>query len=174
MIKILRLGHRKARDKRVTTHVALAARALGADGFILSGERDDAVIESVKKVAKKWGGKFSARYEKNWKRVVRGFRGKKVHLTMYGAPLQEAVPALRGAKSMLIIVGAEKVPREAYALADFNVSITNQPHSEVAALAVFLHELFSGKELAGRFAGARIRVEPAARGKKVVKVPARR
>ena len=168
MIKILRLGHRKERDKRITTHVALAARALGANGFILSGERDDAVIESVRKVAKKWGGKFSARYEKNWKKAIRGFKGKKVHLTMYGTPLREAVPALRGAKNMLVIVGAEKVPREVYNWADFNVSVTSQPHSEVAALAIFLHELFSGRELAIPFKDAKIRIEPSARGKKVL------
>ncbi|TLZ95287.1 MAG: tRNA (cytidine(56)-2'-O)-methyltransferase, partial [Methanobacteriota archaeon] len=30
MITVLRLGHRPARDKRVTTHVALTARAFGA------------------------------------------------------------------------------------------------------------------------------------------------
>jgi len=168
MIKILRLGHRKERDKRITTHVALAARALGADGFILSGERDDAVIESVRKVAKKWGGKFSARYEKNWKKAIRGFKGKKVHLTMYGIPLREAVPTLRGAKNLLVIVGAEKVPREVYNWADFNVSVTSQPHSEVAALAVFLNELFSGRELAMPFKDAKIWIEPSARGKKVL------
>ncbi|TFG70124.1 MAG: tRNA (cytidine(56)-2'-O)-methyltransferase, partial [Methanomassiliicoccus sp.] len=30
MIVVLRLGHRPERDQRVTTHVALTARALGA------------------------------------------------------------------------------------------------------------------------------------------------
>jgi len=29
MISVLRIGHRIARDKRITTHVFLAARALG-------------------------------------------------------------------------------------------------------------------------------------------------
>ena len=31
MITVLRIGHRPARDKRVTTHVALAARAFGGE-----------------------------------------------------------------------------------------------------------------------------------------------
>jgi len=29
-LEVLRLGHRPARDKRITTHVCLTARALGA------------------------------------------------------------------------------------------------------------------------------------------------
>ncbi|MEM2376537.1 MAG: tRNA (cytidine(56)-2'-O)-methyltransferase, partial [Sulfolobales archaeon] len=33
---VLRLGHRPLRDKRVTTHVALTARAFGANGFVLA------------------------------------------------------------------------------------------------------------------------------------------
>lgn len=166
MICVLRLGHRKARDKRVTTHVALVARAFGADKVMLSGERDDAVVESIKKVSKKWGGRFSARYEKNWKKALRGFKGTTVHLTMYGLPLCDVVGKLRGQKNMMVIVGAEKVPREVYSLADFNVSVTSQPHSEVAALAVFLHEFFSGKELDKKFGGAEIILEPSAKGKK--------
>jgi len=168
MIKILRLGHRKERDKRITTHVALAARALGADGFILSGERDDSVIESVRKVSKKWGGKFSAKYEKNWKKALRGFKGKRVHLTMYGIPVQEAVVGLRSEKNILVVVGAEKVPREVYNWSDYNVSVTSQPHSEVAALAIFLHELAGGKELDLPFKGAKLAITPSARGKKVL------
>ena len=32
---ILRLGHRPERDKRITTHVALTARAFGAEGMLL-------------------------------------------------------------------------------------------------------------------------------------------
>ncbi|MBI5355319.1 MAG: tRNA (cytidine(56)-2'-O)-methyltransferase, partial [Candidatus Aenigmarchaeota archaeon] len=36
MIAILRLSHRVGRDDRTTTHVGLAARALGAEKIILS------------------------------------------------------------------------------------------------------------------------------------------
>ncbi|HJW97957.1 MAG TPA: tRNA (cytidine(56)-2'-O)-methyltransferase, partial [Candidatus Bathyarchaeia archaeon] len=35
-IVVLRWGHRPQRDARLTTHVALAARALGANGLVLS------------------------------------------------------------------------------------------------------------------------------------------
>ncbi len=171
-IVILRLGHRKNRDKRVTTHVFLAARALGARGGILSGERDDAVLESVRKVAEKWGGRFSIRYEGSLRKAVRwakknGFAV--VHLTMYGERIQEKIAAVRKRRKVLVVVGAEKVPAEVYGLADFNIAVTSQPHSEVAALAVFLHEYFGGRELGTRFPGARIAISPSEKGKTVRK-----
>ena len=39
-IVVLRWGHRPQRDVRLTTHVALTARALCASGFILSDVED--------------------------------------------------------------------------------------------------------------------------------------
>lgn len=169
-VVVLRLGHRKSRDKRITTHVFLAARALGARGGILCGERDDAVLESVRKVSEKWGGRFAIAYSTNWKKEV--MRKKRAgfgvaHLTMYGERLQDVVGKVRKRKRILVVVGAEKVPRDVYSLADYNISVTNQPHSEVAALAVFLHEYFEGRELGARFRGARIAISPSERGKKV-------
>ena len=37
----------------------------------------------------------------------------------------------------MIVVGAEKVPREIYELADYNVAVGSQPHSEVSAWAYY-------------------------------------
>jgi len=37
-VAVLRLGHRPGRDERMTTHVGLTARALGADRVVLAGE----------------------------------------------------------------------------------------------------------------------------------------
>ena len=51
-------------------------------------------------------------------------------------------------------------------VSDFNVSIGNQPHSECAALAVFLDRFFAGEELAKDFGEAKMRIVPSARGKK--------
>ncbi|WP_192806472.1 RNA methyltransferase [Saccharolobus islandicus] len=48
-IYVLRLGHRPARDKRVTTHVILVARAFGAKGVYIEGKdgkNDKIYIES--------------------------------------------------------------------------------------------------------------------------------
>ena len=33
-LDVLRLGYRNGRDPRITTHLALVARAMGADGFL--------------------------------------------------------------------------------------------------------------------------------------------
>jgi tRNA (cytidine56-2'-O)-methyltransferase len=172
MLSVLRLGHRVGRDLRVTTHVALAARALGADAVILSGERDAGVLESVASVCRRWGGAFKISYEKDWRKFIGKFKGTKVHLTMYGLPLKKVICGLRRAENVLLIVGAEKVPREVYDAADYNVSVTSQPHSEVAALAVFLHEYFKGRELDRDFTGKTsglLKIIPRERGKNVVK-----
>ena len=57
-IVVLRWGHRMQRDARLTTHVALTARALGASGFLLSDTIDEKIKETVEKVTRSWGGKF--------------------------------------------------------------------------------------------------------------------
>ncbi|AAL80585.1 tRNA (cytidine(56)-2'-O)-methyltransferase [Pyrococcus furiosus DSM 3638] len=174
MIVVLRLGHRPERDKRVTTHVALTARAFGADGIIIAGEEDEKVKESVEDVVKRWGGSFFIRFEKNWRKEIKEFRGIKVHLTMYGLHVDDIIEDIkakfREGNDIMVIVGAEKVPREVYELADYNVAIGNQPHSEVAALAVFLDRLLEGKGLKKEFKNAKLRIIPQERGKKVVEV----
>jgi tRNA (cytidine56-2'-O)-methyltransferase len=165
MLAILRLGHRVGRDVRITTHICLAARALGADKVFLSGEKDESVIRSIEGVVKRWGGKFEVEYRKDWRAVMKGWKGKTVHLTMYGEPLNDKLGVIKKERDLLVIVGAEKVPSEVYRNADFNISVSGQPHSEVAALAVFLDRFFEGKELEKRFSGAKLRIVPQAHGK---------
>ncbi|MFH0961824.1 MAG: tRNA (cytidine(56)-2'-O)-methyltransferase [archaeon] len=165
-ITILRLDHRKERDKRITTHVALAARAFGAEGFVYSGERDEKIEESVRKVSENWGGKFSIRHEKKPLGFAKKFPGEKVHLTFYGTPLKEFLGEKKAAsKKLLLIVGGPKVPREYYGLGK-NVSVTNQPHSEVSAVAVFLASLNEKWDLI-RFPNWKRQIVPSERGKVV-------
>ena len=108
-------------------------------------------------------------YVKNWREFVKAWDGPKIHLTMYGLELGAGLELLKQKKNneILVIVGAEKVPREIYSLADINVSVGNQPHSEVAALAVFLDRVFMGEELYNTFGNAEFRIKPSLRGKKV-------
>jgi tRNA (cytidine56-2'-O)-methyltransferase len=167
-ILILRLGHRISRDQRVSTHCGLVSRAFGANGIIYSGEKDQNLLESVRKVSKEWGGKFEVKYEKNWKAFVRNWKGRIAHLTMYGLPVDKVMPKIKKEKNLLVIVGGEKVPPDTYELADFNVSVTNQPHSEIAAIAIFLDRVFKGKELERKFPKARKKIIPQERGKKVI------
>jgi tRNA (cytidine56-2'-O)-methyltransferase len=169
-IEVLRLGHRPARDKRVTTHVCLTARALGAAGVRIA-EEDAEVVRSVAAVAKRFGGEFSVACGTGWKTPIKQWQaagGQVVHLTMYGTPLREAVPAvLANPGPVLVVVGAEKVPAELYQLADHNVAVGSQPHSEVAALALLLDRLRGGAWEHDAFAGGEIEVVPTARGKRV-------
>ena len=167
-VTVLRLGHRAFRDRRISTHCGLVARALGAGKLIYSGERDKNLEESVDSVAKQWGGGFSVEHTKNWRKVVQGFQGKKAHLTMYGMPIQDRIKEIRKARDVLVIVGGEKVPGDIYELADLNIAVSNQPHSEVASLGIFLHEYFQGRELSKKFPGSRIRLIPQERGKKII------
>jgi tRNA (cytidine56-2'-O)-methyltransferase len=152
----------------LTTHVLLAARAFGASGATYAGERDPVLEETIEDVVSDWGGSFSLEYAENWRRVLSGWEGNIVHLTMYGLPLQRVIHDIsEGPSDILTVVGGAKVPGEVYSLADWNVAVTSQPHSEVSALAVFLHEFFQGRELLSDFDGARLRVVPQERGKRV-------
>ena len=165
-VYVLRLGHRPERDKRLSTHVALTARAFGAKGIYFD-VFDENVFASVRDVVNRWGGDFFIDKTDSWRRLVKEFDGMVVHLTMYGIPLPERLEEIKEASRALVIVGAEKVPPEVYQLADLNIAIGNQPHSEVAALAVFLDRVLDGEVFRKEFEGARIRVIPSERGKVV-------
>jgi tRNA (cytidine56-2'-O)-methyltransferase len=154
----------------LTTHVALTARGLGANGIVIHGAEDSKIIHSINRVVENWGGPFSIGFCSSWKSFVtewleRG--GKVIHLTMYGVPLPEALEQIRKSKKdKLVVVGAEKVPREVYDLATYNVSVTHQPISEVSALGIFLDRYFNGYELRKEFEGRNIRIIKPGNGKK--------
>jgi tRNA (cytidine56-2'-O)-methyltransferase len=166
-VVILRIGHRPERDQRVTTHVGLTARALGAKGIYLAAS-DKGVAESITDVAKRWGGEFFCEDNVKWRSCIKEWKaggGTVVHLTMYGLNLPDIIGEIRPHNRILVIVGAEKVPGEIYGLADFNVAVTSQPHSEISSLALFLDHLAQGKNLALDFPGAEIRIIPSKAGK---------
>lgn len=165
-ITVLRLGHRPERDKRITTHVALTARALGASSFLLAGD-DDPLLASVAAVVKRFGGPFEARAEPSWRTFLARFDGFRVHLTMYGERFADGIAKVPRDGPVCIVVGAEKVPRAVYDLVDLNLAVGNQPHSEVAALALSLYELGGRERLEKPFEKAQVRIAPSARGKVV-------
>ncbi len=167
MITVLRLGHRPQRDKRITTHVALVARAFGADKIIIT-TKDESIEHTVRDVVQRFGGNFEIITGVSWKKIIREFEGVKVHLTMYGMPIDDVMEEIPRNRDLLIIVGAEKVPREIYEVADYNVAVGNQPHSEVAALAIFLDRFYEGKELKRQFDG-KMKIVPQKKGKLVIK-----
>src|SRR5438445_7136801 len=112
VITVVRLGHRPARDKRVTTHVALTARVFGADAVLVS-TRDPVLERTVRNVVRRFGGSFRILTGVPWRRTLQDWNGPKVHLTMYGLPIEDVLTRIPR-ENLLIVIGAEKVPREVY------------------------------------------------------------
>ncbi len=166
MIAVLRIGHRIDRDKRVTTHVALVSRAFGAD-IIYITTKDEKIKKNIESVSKRFGGNFQVQTGIDHKKIIKSWKGDIVHLTMYGEELEKAIQSLDTNRDLLIIVGAEKVPPYFYEIADLNVSVGNQPHSEVAALALFLDRFTKAAWEKKQFDG-NIQIIPCVKGKKVL------
>lgn len=228
MIAVLRLGERPERDHRINTHLALVARAFGADKLIMFF-KDPSLLSSVSSIGERFGGDFVIEVEERnaWRKIIRNWKGIIVHLSMYGLSLDEGIQRLSDAETfekdhhvknetveeevrdevvgeeerdevmgegdkagaqwvgkededaqdegerenradLLIILGGEKVPAEIYQKADFNISVGNQPHSEVAALAVFLDRYHKGSELHTEMKGWKQQIIPMEHGKKMI------
>ncbi len=171
-VVILRIGHRPERDQRVTTHVGLTARALGAQGMYLA-TADKGVVQSIRDVADRWGGDFFCQDDVKWRSCIRDWKaqgGTVVHLTMYGLNLPDVIDEVRTHEKIMVVVGAEKVPGEIYGLADYNIAVTAQPHSEISSLALFLDHYFSGQEFSNTFPNAHIRIIPSRAGKQTEEI----
>jgi tRNA (cytidine56-2'-O)-methyltransferase len=172
MICILRLGHRISRDHRISTHCGLVARALGAKRIFYTGDRDPKMEESIRSAVKNWGGPFEIEYTDSWKKAITSHKRKGfsiVHLTMYGMPIEKHIFKIKNKRNILVIIGSEKVPSEVYHIADHNIAVTSQPHSEVAALAIFLYSLNGRKTLETGFKKAKLKIVPQKCGKLVLK-----
>ncbi len=172
-ITVLRYGHRYNRDYRLSTHICLIARAFGANALILTDIVDNRLRETIDKVVDKWGGSFRLIMGVSWKKAINEWKEKSsiiCHLTMYGENIDESNVIKRikeTNKDVLVVVGSQKIPGEIFQLADFNIAIGSQPHSECAALAVFLDRYFTGKKLSRKFDNAKIRISPQKHGKKI-------
>jgi len=165
-VTVFRYGHRIARDKRITTHIALVARAFGAKKIIIDN-RDEGIEEVVEDVNTRFGDDFEIETGVNWKKFIKNWDGLIVHLTMYGENIADVADEIKKHNKVLAIVGSKKVPGEFYSIADFNVAIGKQPHSEVAALALFMHYITDGQWTKHEFYG-KFQIMPQKRGKKVV------
>jgi len=167
-ISILRIGHRVHRDHRISTHCCLVARVFGANEIIYTGQKDSGMEATINRINDRWGNSFTIKHAKSYKQVIKKWKGFIIHLTMYGLPFHKNMRKIPKNKNILIIVGGEKVPREVYRMVDMNIAVTNQPHSEIAALALFLDKHFKGKELDKKFRKAKLKIVPQERGKKIL------
>ncbi|MDH3676679.1 MAG: tRNA (cytidine(56)-2'-O)-methyltransferase [Nitrosopumilus sp.] len=170
VIEVVRIGQRVVRDDRVTTHVTLVARAFGAKTIFMTEVNPD-IKDTLDKINNTWGGDFSVEFIDSWKPLIKkkkenGF--KIVHLSMYGEKINDIQSDLRKEENMVIVVGAEKVPREIYESADYNVGIGSQPHSEISALAILLDRIQKGSQFNKVFPEAKRKIIPTKMGKTVV------
>ena len=168
--EVLRIGQRLVRDDRVTTHVALVARAFGASKIYMN-EVNPEIKDTLNKINKTWGGNFEVEFITNWKKVVKEKKAnsrKIIHLSMYGENINDLQKSIQKEEKILIVVGAEKVPREIYDLADYNVAVGNQPHSEISALAVLLDRIQNGNQFLTRFENSAREIIPTKKGKNVI------
>ena len=168
-IEVVRIGQRVIRDDRVTTHVALVSISFGAKKIFMT-EVNPEIKDTIEKINNTWGGDFVIEFIDNWKSVIKDKKNegyKIVHLSMYGEKINQIQSQLRLEDKMLIVVGAEKVPREIYELADYNVGVGNQPHSEISALAILLDRIQDGEQFEKTFANAKREIIPTKNGKNV-------
>lgn len=198
MIAVLRLGERPQRDQRINTHLALVARAFGASKLIMFFRDPSLITSMNSIQNRFGGSfSIEVQNTAGWRKILKNWKGIIVHLTMYGMRLDSGIEKLRDMilslsntsteledndhdnslpdnrksedpSDVIVVIGGEKVPAEVYQLANFNISVGNQPHSEVAALAVFLDRLNRGEELHKQFPEHRLRIIPQERGKKMV------
>lgn len=164
-VDVLRLGHRPGRDPRLTTHLALTARAFGARAVHLEPP-DPPLAARIASATARFGGQFHVDGVPRWRTFLKAWKGPTLHLTMYGEDLDDVKPRLPREGNLLVIVGGPKVPAEVYEAATFNVAVTHQPHSEVAALAITLDRLLGTPRVETR-SGAQLQVLPHPRGKRV-------
>lgn len=176
-IEVLRLGHRLGRDPRITTHLALVSRAMGASNFVLAGDEDEKLFSNIHSVNERFGHGLSCRYEKSPMRMLREIANSDeeskpiiIHLTMYGEPFREVIPNIPKDKPVVVVVGGAKVPGELFKVSDFNIAVGNQPHSEVAALALFLDSWTDGEGFNREFSEPQLVISPSKSGKDVKEV----
>ena len=176
-IEVLRLGHRLGRDPRITTHLALVSRAMGASNFVLAGDEDEKLFSNIHSVNERFGHGLSCRYEKSPMRMLREIANSEeeskpiiIHLTMYGEPFKEVIPNIPKDKPVVVVVGGAKVPGELFKVSDFNIAVGNQPHSEVAALALFLDSWTDGEGFNREFSEPQLVISPSKSGKDVKEV----
>lgn len=145
--------------------LCLTSRALGASEIIFVDKKDDKIVRHMNNLRSRWGGRFRVTFASNYKEVLkRTNKYKRVYLTRYGIPLNKLNYTIKTYKNIMLIITVKETFAPIHKLSDFNVCITDQPHCGAAAIAVFLHNFFGGRELAVHFENAKYRVIPKEHG----------
>ena len=157
-ISVLVIG-KNAPDRNVD--LCMAARAFGASSVAFVSKKNPKLVRYFRSINKKWGGTFSVEFTNSWKDYLKTKKNYKiVYLTRYGVPINKIEYSLKTYKNILVIVTTTEAAKNLYDIADFNVSITTQPHAATSAVAIFLHHFFEGRELSLHFENAEFKVVP--------------
>jgi len=141
--------------------LCLTARAFGAAEITFVGKSDSTLLKYMANLNKKWGGSFRVKFAKNYNDVLKSAsKYTKVYLTRFGMPLQSKSYILKTYKNMVLIVSTTEINKKLHQVADYNISISTQPHCGAAAIAIFLHEFYNGRELAMHFENAKLKLLP--------------
>ncbi len=166
MISILVLG-RSSYDSCID--ICKISRAFGASNitfFPFKGAGMEAKLKNaVRHISKKWGGGFSVYFCNNWEKFIKEKRNYlKIYLTRYGIPITKMRYRISTYKNILLIVSFSESIKKAYDVADFNISISSQPHTCGSSIAIFLHDFYQGRELAMRFENPKYKIVPSQHG----------
>ena len=81
---------------------------------------------------------------------------------MYAPSFETKLKQIKKLKNILIIIGGKKVEPEFYELANYNLSVSNQPISEVSALGILLYKT---KGIKTDFSNKKLEILPQTKGK---------
>lgn len=140
--------------------LCMTARALGASDITFTCRKSPKLVDEVRKLNWKWGGKFDVHFTDNYRKHLDsvGKNYKLVYLTRFGTPLSKISYPIKTYKNLVLIITEREGIETIQKLADFNVSVSSQPHASISALAIFLHTFYNGRELAIRFGHPHYRI----------------
>ncbi|MGC8496118.1 MAG: hypothetical protein ACP5MX_02845 [Candidatus Micrarchaeia archaeon] len=144
-----------------SVNLAQTARAFGASEIIFVSKPDPRLKRNISLLNSKWGGSFSVGFARDYAEVVKAKQSYKIiYLTRFGTPISKTIYAIKTYKNLLVVITTKEALAEILKIADFEVSLTTQPHSGSSALAVLLHMFYEGRELAMHFENAKYKIVP--------------
>jgi tRNA (cytidine56-2'-O)-methyltransferase len=145
--------------------LCVTSRALGASEITFIGKEDARLVNYIKSMDSKWGGKFKVSFAKSYNEFMKSSdKAIKVYLTRYGTSLADKSAMMSTYKRIVLIVTDKENVEYINKIADFKISITSQPHCRAASIAVFLHEYYKGREPAMHFENAKYKLVPTEKG----------
>lgn len=148
--------------------LCLVARAFGASEIVFTSDNKKLISKSqrfCKGMCADWGGRFNISFTSNWKAYIKNKKNyKTVYLTRYGIPMKQMRYTLRAYKNLLVIASFSEEINALYEFADFNISITSQPHTIASSITALLLAYYRDREPSIHFENAKYKIIPEPHG----------